>query len=129
MSGRSTSRSRSVVRWLARLTGTLLLIRHASEGVFEAAKLAAELWVFADRVYSMGFLAMLAGLLCGWLNDRAAAGLLIAGYLLTVGAPLLGTTSRPLRAATPGDLAVEFLPLLLVGAAYVYSGTRRGPAV
>ena len=129
LSNRSTRRSRTVVRWLARIAGTLLLVRHARDGVFEAAKLVAELWVFADRVYSFGFLAMLAGLILGWLSDRAAAGLLVAGYLLAVGAPLLGTTSRPLRAASAGELALEFLPVLLVGFAYVYSGTRRRPSV
>ena len=114
-----------MVRWLARIAGTLLLIRHARDAVFEVAKLSAELWVFADRVYSLGFLAMVAGLVLGWVSDRAAAGLLVAGYLLTVSAPLVGTTSQPLRAASPGQLALEFMPLLVVGVAYVYSGTRR----
>jgi hypothetical protein len=129
ISNRSTNRSRMVVRWLARVAGTLLLVRHARDGVFEAAKLVTERWVYADRIYSIGFLAMLVGLILGWLSDRAAAGLLVAGYLLAAGAPFLGTTSSPLPVADPAALALHLMPLLLVGLAYVYSGTRRRPSV
>jgi hypothetical protein len=68
---------------------------------------------------------MVLGLLVGWLSDRAGAALLIAGYLLAAGAPILGTSSRPMLAQDAFGVALVLLPFLIVGLAYAFAGRRR----
>lgn len=115
----------TVVRWLARVGGTILLVYWIRHATFELAVLMEEKWLYGERLFSVGFLVMMLGLLVGWLSDRAAAGLLIAGYLLAAGAPFLGTSSRSMLADDAPGVALVLLPLLVVGAAYAYAGRTR----
>jgi len=124
-SPRSARRAAAAARWLARLGGTVLLLYWMRHAVYELARLLEERWVFGERLFSVGFLAMMLGLLVGWLSDRLAAGLLIAGYLLAAGAPLLGTSSRTMLADDPPGVAFVLLPFLLVGVAYAFAGRTR----
>jgi len=68
---------------------------------------------------------MLLGLVVGWLDDKLAAALLIVGYLLAAGAPVVGTCSRSMLAEDAVSLAVKLLPFLVLGIAYAYAGRRR----
>jgi hypothetical protein len=117
-----------VVRWIARVAGTALLFVHIRQGGQEAARLALERWVYGDRKFSIGFLAMLLGLLVGWVSDRAAAVLLVAGYVLAAGAPLLGKTARPMIGEDATAVALALLPFLAVGIAYAYAGRTMEPS-
>lgn len=117
------------MRWAARVAGTALLFVHIRQGGQEAARLASEQWVYGDRMFSIGFLAMMLGLLVGWMSDRAAAVLLVAGYVLAAGAPLLGKTTRAMIGEDAADVAQALLPFLVVGIAYVYAGRTTEPPV
>jgi hypothetical protein len=128
MTGRAARRVNVALRWIARIAGTALLIYYVRQGAYEATRLATEKWVYGDRIFSVGFLAMLGGIVLGWLADRGAAVLLVGGYLLAAGAPFLGEARRPMLGAGPGDVAVVLLPFLLVGIVYAYAGRTREPA-
>lgn len=122
---RSASRTAAAVRWFARVGGTALLLWRIQLVAYELARLMEERWVYGERIFSIGFLAMMLGLVVGWLSDRAGAALLIAGYMLAAGAPLLGTCSRPTLAQNAWGIAVVLSPFLIVGAAYAFAGRTR----
>jgi len=125
VSGRAIRRIATAVRWLARGGGVLLLVRWVSHAPYEVTRFMEEQWSYGERLFSVGFLAMLLGLVVGWLNDRLAAALLIVGYLLAAGAPVVGTCSRSMLAEDALSLAVRLLPFLVIGIAYAYAGRRR----
>lgn len=120
-----TNRLTSTARWLARVGGTCLLVYWTRHAVYELAALLEERLVYGERLFSLGFLAMMLGVLVGWLSDRVGAGLLIAGYLLAAGAPVLGTSSRLMLAEDALGVARVLLPFLVVGVAYAYAGKTR----
>ncbi len=124
-SASTARRAAATARWLARIAGTLLLVYWIRQAAYEVAALQGEQSVYGERLFSLGFLAMMLGLLVGWVSDRIAAGLLIAGYLLAAGAPILGTSSRPELAGSAAGVALLLLPFLVVGAAYAYAGRTR----
>ena len=80
---------------------------------------------YGDRIYSVGFLAILLGVIAGWLSYRGGAALIIAGFLLAAGAPALGTCSRPEIATDPAGTALFLLPFLIVGVVFAYVGRTR----
>jgi len=123
--GTAIRRLAIAVAWVARVAGTVLLFRHWRLGVDEIGQLTTVGTTYGDRIFSVGFLAMLLGLVIGWLNLRAAAALLIAGYVLAAGAPFLGTCVRPDMARTPSGVALFLLPFVIVGIAYAYAGRTR----
>jgi hypothetical protein len=118
------TRSAAVVRWLARIGGTALLIMQAQQGVYEVNRLMVQKWAYGERIFSAAFLGMLIGLLVGWWNHRFAAALIIAGYVLAAGAPFVSGFTRPMIGADPPGIAYGLLPFLAVGLAYAYSGRR-----
>lgn len=124
-SARSARWTATAVRWLARVGGTALLLWRVQHATYELTRLLEEHWVYGERIFSVGFLAMMLGLVVGWLSDRVGAALLIAGYLLAAGAPLLGTCSRPMLAQDALGVAVVLLPFLIVGVAYAFAGRTR----
>jgi hypothetical protein len=124
-SARSARWTATSVRWLARIGGTVLLLRWIRHAAYELTVLVEEHLVYGERIFSMGFLAMTLGLLVGWLSEKAGAALLVAGYLLAAGAPFLGTSSRPMLAQDASGVAVALLPFLIVGAAYAFAGRTR----
>jgi hypothetical protein len=126
-SGRTIRHRRIAVRWVARGAGSVLLLVHVREGAYEASRLVMEKWVYGDRMFSIGFLAMLFGLLVGWLTDRGAAVLLVGGYVLAAGASLLGRTSRTMMGDDAAAVAIALLPFLVVGIAYAYAGRTMEP--
>ena len=79
--GSAARRVATAVRWLARIGGTALLVRWIHHLPYEWRVFLEEQWDYGDRLFSVGFLAMLLGVLAGWLNDKLAAALLIIGYL------------------------------------------------
>lgn len=125
ISGRGARRVATTIRWLARVAGVLLLVRWVPHAPYEAMRFMEEQWSYGERLFSVGFLAMLLGLVVGWVNDKLAAALLIVGYLLAAGAPVVGTCSRPMLAEDALSLAVKLLPFLVIGTAYAYAGRRR----
>lgn len=125
---RRARRANVALRWIARIAGTALLVHYVRYGALEATRLATERWVYGDRIFSVGFLAMLLGVVVGWLSDRGAAVLVVGGYLLAAGAPLLGTASRPMLGGGAAEVAAVLLPFLAVGVTYGYVGRTREPA-
>jgi MFS family permease len=127
-SGRSLRRRRIAVRWIARVAGGALFLLQIQQGAYEASHLVTDnKWLYADRMFSIGFLAMALGLLVGWLSDRAGAVLLVGGYMLAAGAPLLGTTARPMIGDDAAAVAIALLSFLAVGIAYAYAGRTMEP--
>ncbi|MBN2565359.1 MAG: hypothetical protein JXB46_06580 [Candidatus Eisenbacteria bacterium] len=125
MTPSTARRVAAIVRWSARVLGTGLLAYWFRHAEYEFAILMQEKWVYGERMFSIGFLAMMLGLVVGWMSDRVAAGLLIAGYILAVAAPFMGEIVRPTLADNPLAIGLELLPLLVIGAAYAYSGRTR----
>lgn len=126
MTPSTVRRVAAITRWSARVVGTGLLAYWFRHAEYEFAILMQEKWVYGERMFSLGFLAMMLGLVIGWMSDRVAAGLLIAGYILAVAAPFMGKIVRPMLSEEPLGIAIELLPLLLVGVAYAYAGRTRG---
>ncbi|MFH1501647.1 MAG: hypothetical protein ABIG03_01240 [Candidatus Eisenbacteria bacterium] len=115
----------TAVRWLARIGGTALLLKWIRHAPHELTTLLEEQWSYGERIFSVGFLAMLLGLVAGWLSDKLGAALLIAGFLLAAGAPVLGTCSRPMLAPDALGVAVILSPFFAVGVAYAFAGRTR----
>jgi len=81
-------------------------------------------WAYAERIFSVAFLAMILGALVGWRSDRAGAAFILSGYILAVGLGFLERFTRPMLAGSPGELAIVLLPFFVVGALYAYAGRR-----
>jgi len=126
-SARIDRRVSAVIGWAARIGGTVLLWLQWRHGVYEATVLAGPAASYGNRILSVGFLAMLLGIVLGWLSYRGGAALIIGGYVLAVAAPFLGECSRPELATTHAGLAIALLPFLAVGIGHAYAGRRRPP--
>jgi hypothetical protein len=113
------------IGWIARLGGTILVLRYWQHGVEEIQQFRFAAMTYGDRIYSVGFLAILLGVIVGWLSYRGGAALIIAGFLLAAGAPALGTCSRPELAADPAASALFLLPILIGGVVFAYVGRTR----
>jgi hypothetical protein len=118
------TRSAAVVRWLARVCGTVLFYLQYRQSIYEVNRLIVQKWAYAERIFSIALLGMLVGLIVGWWNHRFAAALLMSGYILAAGMPFVGGFTRPMIGSTPQDIAVALLPFLVLGLAYAYSGRR-----
>lgn len=128
VSGLALRRRAAVARWLARCAGTVLLVLHIRQGAYELSHLTMVTSAYGGRIFSVGFLAMLLGVVVGWLSDRAAAVLLVGGFALAAAAPLLGECTRPMLAPDAVGVMLVLLPFLAVGLAYSYAGRTREPS-
>ena len=122
---RSIRRTSVALRWIARLGGTALLVVFFSQGTYEFSRLVAQKWVYGERIFSAAFLGMLLGTMVGWRNDRLAAALLMAGYVLTAATLFLADFARPMLGADAGAVAARLLPFLIVGLVYARAGRIR----
>jgi len=96
-----------------------------SQGTYEFSRLVAQKWVYGERIFSAAFLGMLLGTMVGWRNDRLAAALLMAGYVLTAATLFLADFARPMLGADAGAVAARLLPFLIVGLVYARAGRIR----
>lgn len=97
---------------------------HFQQGIYEINNLIAQKWAYGERIFSVAFLGMLVGLLAGWWKDRFAAALLVPGYILAAGVPLVSRFSRPALGSDAAGVAVALLPFLVIGLAFAYAGRR-----
>jgi nitrate/nitrite transporter NarK len=114
--------------WVARVGGLALVALNFRQGMYEVNRLLVQKWAYAERIFSVAFLAMLLGALVGWKSDRAGAAFLMSGYLLAIGFSAVGRFSRPELAGGTGELALVLLPFLVVGLLYAYAGRRSSLA-
>jgi hypothetical protein len=123
-SGRTARRTTVLLRWVARIVGTLLLVVFLGRAVSEA-RLVLETRDYGDRIFSFGVLAALLGLVLGWSVERMGGALIVGGCLLTVGAAVVtGNAHSGWPPDAPG-VAAQLFPIFVVGIIYLYVGRTR----
>lgn len=104
--------------WVARLAGSALVVVYFRQGVYEFNRLLVQRWAYGERIYCAAFLGMMVGAIVGWWNERLAAALLMAGYILAAAIPFLGKVERPMLGDSAPMIALMLLPFLIVGMIY-----------
>ena len=124
VSGRTARRTTLLLRWVARLVGTLLLLTFLGRAMNEL-RIVLEVREYGDRIFSFGVLAALFGLILGWAVERMGGALIVGGCLLAVGAVLVSGTAHPGWPPDALGLAAQLLPVFVVGILYLYVGRTR----